>query len=147
MGFTQAGESMFARTASMLMLVIASVASAPSISIAAPATASNSSLGACASLAMDYDQVEKSLALTYAEGVGDDSAPRETNRQMKYANDLSRASMMLTLMEARHCALPDHAPSYLRYLSPALSCAKDRITSAIGDETPSCKMESWQPMK
>ena len=97
----------------------------------------------CPKLATDYDQIEKSLAVTEAEGIGDNSAPRETNRQVEDSNLLTRASMMLTLMEAHHCTLPDHAPSAARYLSSALTCAKDRLKGALGAETPSCKMQDW----
>lgn len=111
--------------------------------LAAPAPAPSVANGACTKLAADYDQVEKALAMTEAEGVGDNSAPRETNRQVEDSNYLARASMTLTLMEANHCALPDHAPSSIRYLSSALTCATDRLKSPIGSETPSCKMENW----
>lgn len=60
------------------------VALAPSASISAPAApASSSTSGVCSKLSADYDQVEKALAMTFAEGVGDNSAPRETNRQIE----------------------------------------------------------------
>jgi hypothetical protein len=80
--------------------------------------------------------------MTLAEGVGDDSAPRETYRQIKSSNSLAQANMAVELMEAHHCALPDHVASVKRYFSPALTCSTDRLKTEQPD---SCKMESWQP--
>jgi hypothetical protein len=129
------------------MISIAALAGAalvPSPSISAPATASTTSgsSAVCSQLAGDYDQVEKALAMTFAEGVGDNSAPRETYRQIESSNSLAQANMIITLMEARHCALPDHAPSIKRYFSPALTCSTDRLKTS---QPESCKMENWQP--
>lgn len=115
----------------------------PTIALAAAAAAATS--GVCSKLSAEYDQTEKGMAMTDAEGVGDDSAVRETNRQIESSNFISRAGIMVTLMEAHHCALPDHAPSPVRYLSAALSCATDRLKSGV--DAPACKMETWQPMK
>lgn len=135
---------MFIRSVTALALLSASVFAGPAAAIAAPTTASPSS-GACSGLASAYDGVEKSLALTYAEGVGDNSAARETNRQMENANDLAKASMILTLMQAHHCAMPNHAPSMATYISSALTCATDRLKGV--SDAPSCKMDTWQPIK
>jgi len=110
--------------------------------MAAPAAAPSLASGICASLARDYDQIDKALAMTEAEGIGDNSAPRATNRELESSNFLTRASIMVTLMEAHHCALPDHAPSITRYFSPALTCSTDRLKT---EQPESCKMENWQP--
>jgi hypothetical protein len=136
-----AGDQMYVRIASMVALLCASNLS---MSVATAAPAPSATAGTCSSLATDYDGIEKSLASNYAEGIGDNSAPRETYRQIKNSNDLARASMVLTLMQAHHCSLPDHAPSMVRYLSAALSCATDRLKST--SESASCKMETWQPL-
>ena len=50
--------------------------------------------------------------------------------------------MIITLMQAHHCTLPDHAASIKRYFSPALTCSTDRLKS---QEPESCKTENWQP--
>ena len=81
--------------------------------------------------------------MTEAEGIGDDSAPRQTNRDVENSNSLLRASMVLTLMQAHHCALPDHSPSMATYLSPALSCVTDRLKGT--SEPPTCNQATWQP--
>lgn len=124
---------------------VAALASAlsPSVVLAGPpSSAASASSGVCASLGTEYDGIEKSLASTYAEGVGDDSAPRETNRRVEASNDLMRASMVLTLMQAHHCSLPDHSPSVARYLAPALTCATDRLKGTA--EPPSCDESTWK---
>lgn len=79
--------------------------------------------------------------MTFAEGVGDNSAPRETNRQIETSNSLAQGSMIITLMQARHCTPPDHAPSIKRYFSPALTCSTDRLKA---EDPASCKMDNWQ---
>jgi hypothetical protein len=133
---------MYLRAFSVAALL--SAALLPGKVIAAPAGAATPAVtNVCSKLGGDYDQVEKSLALTYAEGVGDNSAPRDTSRKIEESNDLARASMMLTLMQAHHCSLPDHAPSHARYMSNALTCATDMLRSG-GEVPPSCKTETWQ---
>lgn len=132
---------MFLRATSAAALLCAALV--PEAAIAAPATTPAPVVnGICSKLAADYDQVDKSLALTFAEGVGDNSAPRDTSRKIEESNELSRASMMLTLMEAHHCPLPDHAPSETRYMSNALTCSTDILRS--GADAPSCKTDTWQ---
>ncbi|MBA3942140.1 MAG: hypothetical protein C0520_13100 [Sphingopyxis sp.] len=91
----------------------------------------------------DYDQLEKAMASRWADSIGDNSAPRATLRAMEDANSLSQGSIVVTLMQANRCALPDHAPSIKRYLGAALTCSTDRLKG--GADVPSCKMESWQP--
>lgn len=114
----------------------------PALAVAAPVSTMPG--GVCDKLAGEYDQAEKALAMTFAEGVGDDSAVRETSRQIESSNFISMAGIAVSLMEAHHCSMPDHAPSTARYLSPALTCATDRLKNGSPD-TPSCKMDTWQP--
>jgi hypothetical protein len=132
---------MYLRATIVPALVCAACISNPTY--AAPTGGASTASGAvCGKLSADYDQVEKALALTYAEGVGDNSAPRDTSRKIEESNDLARASMMLTLMQAHHCQMPDHAPSDMRYMSNALTCATDMLRS--GADAPSCKTDTWQ---
>jgi hypothetical protein len=132
---------MYLRATIVLALVCAACISNPTYAAPTGGTSAASG-GVCSKLSVDYDQVEKSLALTYAEGVGDNSAPRDTSRKIEESNDLSRAFMMLTLMQAHHCEMPDHAPSEMRYMSNALTCATDMLRS--GADAPSCKTGTWQ---
>jgi hypothetical protein len=99
--------------------------------------------GKCASLAADYDQIEKATASRWSSSLGDNSAPRATLRETEDANGLAQAQIIITLMQANRCPLPDHAPSIKRYLSAALACGTARLKG--GSDVPECKMEAWQP--
>lgn len=98
----------------------------------------------CPGLATQWDNVEKDLAAREANGVGDNSAPRATLRAIENSNDLARAQMVLSLMQAGRCSLPDSPPSYVVYLSNALSCATARLK---GTKDPvECDRKGWKKM-
>lgn len=118
-------------------------AGVPLMALATPAAAQTPAAGKCTALAADYDQIEKAMASRWATSIGDNSAPRATLREMEDANALSQAQIILTLMQASRCPLPDHAPSIKRYLSAALACSTARLKG--GSDVPECKMESWTP--
>lgn len=117
-------------------------AGAPLLVFASPAS-SQPAAGKCTALAADYDQIEKAMASRWASSVGDNSAPRATLREMEDSNGLAQAQIVLTLMQASRCPLPDHAPSIKRYFSAALACSTARLKSS--SDVPECKMETWQP--
>jgi hypothetical protein len=94
-------------------------------------------------LIADYDQIEKAMASRWADSISDNSAPRATLREMQDANGLAKAQIIVTLLQANKCALPDYAPSIKRYVSAALTCSTDRLQA--GSDAPSCKMDNWQP--
>jgi len=137
---------MFWRTisAAALLCAVLDISSSISEATAAPAS-SSSSPGMCASLKGEYTQIEKRMAERSAEGLIDDSAPRATMRAAQDTADLNRAQLVITLLQASHCALPDHAASEMTYLLPAMTCRADRLKA--GPDAPSCKMETWQPSK
>jgi hypothetical protein len=97
--------------------------------------------GKCGSLVADYDQYEKAMASRWAESIGDNSAPRATNRAIEDSNALTQAQITLALMQASRCTLPDHAPSIKKYISEALTCSSDRLK--FGNNAPSCEMKNW----
>jgi hypothetical protein len=99
----------------------------------------------CAMLAADYDQIEKAMASRWADQIGDNSAPRATLSEMRDANALSQAQIIITLMQANKCALPDHAPSIKKYLSAALACSTARLKS--GADASECKLQDWTASK
>ncbi|MGN6495938.1 MAG: hypothetical protein ACTHK5_01155 [Tsuneonella sp.] len=129
----------------MLLKFIGSLAPIAGLALlVAPAHAQTGAAasGKCAALSADYDQYEKAMASRFAESVGDNSAPRATNRAIEDSNSLSQAQITLVLMQASHCTLPDHAPSIKRYLTEALTCSTDRL-KAGGADAPSCDMKKW----
>jgi len=117
-------------------------AAASLLTLGSPATAQPVA-GKCAALAADYEQIEKAMASRWTDSLGDNSAPRATLREMEDANGLAQAQIILTLMQANRCPLPDHAPSLKRYVTAALACSTARLKGS--SEAPECKMETWQP--
>ncbi|HEX4695277.1 hypothetical protein [Sphingomonas sp.] len=111
----------------------------------APASATAAG-GTCAALAREYEGASMDLAANYAEGVGDNSAPRATLRAMEDANTLARAHMTLDLMRDFRCTTPKNAPDSMLYLSAALNCATDRLKGGGTTTPPSCDRSTWQKM-
>ena len=100
--------------------------------------------GVCAGLKANWDRIEKNLAANLAEGVGDRSAPRATNRNIEDLTSMQEASLTYEMMRANKCPLPTKPPSASTYLTPALDCATARLRSRAAD-TPECRREDWQP--
>ena len=102
----------------------------------------NTASSVCFKLSDDYEFASKQLAMSYAEGIGDDSAPRATMREARNSNVLERARITLDLMRANNCKLPTEAPSLKRYLSSAMSCVSQRMSAGTAS---SCEMANWPP--
>lgn len=100
----------------------------------------------CVTLANDYRRHEMNLADIDAEGVGDNSAPRATLREMRTANELTLANMTLQLMQAHRCALPDREPSGAAYSLAALQCrnAMMRMSPGQRDLPAECNRGGWE---
>lgn len=86
------------------------------------------------------------MAVRWAEGLADDSAPRATMRAAQDTADTAKAQLIVTLMQANHCALPNHAVASTTYMMPAMTCRTDRLKSNDATTPESCKMENWQPL-
>lgn len=138
------GSIVFIRITASLALVCASTLPVGAPVFAAAAAAPATSGGSCAALKADYAHVEKMMASRSADGFTDDSAPRATMRAAQDTADLTRAQLIVTLMQANHCALPDHAASELTYMLPAMTCKTDEMKGTASP--PSCKMQDWQPI-
>jgi hypothetical protein len=100
------------------------------------------SSGACATLMLQFNKAEQSMASTDAEGVLDNSAPRATLRAVEISNFMATATAALQLMQARSCPLPDHAPTPNTYFMSALSCKTDQ--GAGKKDTPACDRKTWK---
>jgi hypothetical protein len=134
---------MVLRTISAGALVAAALIPSQMLVAAAPAAPTAASGGTCAALRADYANIEKVMAGRSADELTDDSAPRATMRAAQDTADLTRAQLIITLMQANHCALPDHAASDVTYLVPAMTCKTDQMKGTASP--PSCKIENWQP--
>ena len=53
-----------------------------------------------------YDGANKEMASILAEGTGDDSAHRETNRQLKILNERVLQLIVIFQMQAHECSIP-----------------------------------------
>lgn len=113
----------------------------------AAATAAAAPNNTCTALSNQWIASEKELSDIYADGVADNSAPRATLREMRKANELTRANMVLTFMVQNHCPLPKSPPSDVTYMSSATQCRLDMMKGVGGTAVPeSCKRETWKSM-
>ncbi len=120
---------------------------------ARPATISTSaSSPTCAQLGQRFVSSNKTQAALFAEGFGDNSAARETNRQLKIQNERLSQQMTLQVMIAKSCSIPTEESSELLYMIPALGCATKRLTQSSGvtigtpPEPEECDRSKWQPL-
>lgn len=111
----------------------------------------------CSSLATDYENASKKLALLKAESAADDSAVRATMRETQSTNVIDQARMTMDLMRNNGCAGPTAAPSADKYLVAALNCVAAQTKqstdaawarydgTAAPDPTPpsECDREKW----
>lgn len=92
----------------------------------------------CAFYENAYISSNKHLSSIWADGIGDDSAPRETNRQLKALNERMEQLIVIQQMQAIGCKLPEQTSSHWHYLSPALDCELERDL-----ESPKCNRDTW----
>ena len=107
---------------------------------AQPAFAAENS---CANYMKAYEQGAKAASLTWAEGVGDDSAPRATMRNVETSHYLIVEQMNLEMMIAAHCPLPTEGASVNPYLTPAIECQTARLKRGSTPNPPECDMTKW----
>ncbi|HWA89219.1 MAG TPA: hypothetical protein VG889_04245 [Rhizomicrobium sp.] len=113
-------------------------AAAPAPAAARPAPAAAS--GACGELVRAYDTSNRKIAQIRADGVLDNSAPRETNRQLKELNERQEQLVVLELMRMRNCPAPLHggpAP----YMTSAMECALETEKGNYKAEI--CDISKW----
>lgn len=87
---------------------------------------------------------EKTVAMEVNGGLGDDSAPRETSRQLRAANAWSAITTSLRLMELNRCPAPARVIGPDAYTFQAAKCALD---SRMRPSPESCKTSLWEPNK
>jgi hypothetical protein len=116
------------------------------------ATAGKPTGGNCEKLMRQYEGVSMEISAIEAQGLGDDSAPRELVRQQKTAAQMTKGQILVALMQAAKCQLPELAPdSY--YIIPATQCETDRLreTSSGSDadaekSKKDCNRDFWEPI-
>lgn len=109
--------------------------------VAAPAFAQST----CDALQLAIEAEIKDAALSSVLGIGDNSAPRATLRQLEIANNLSTIQANLTLMAQNKCPARTAPIIPAVYLSNALDC---NIAIMKGEKNaPACDKSTWQPAK
>lgn len=100
----------------------------------------------CGKLLDEYDMADRGIARVLVEGSADNSAPRESNRQMRILNATMNKSITLQLMQAAKCGqLPDAADSAADYLGAATLCQAELLKhSYVTDRAAAlCNMTTW----
>jgi len=97
----------------------------------------------CASLNSQFESSNKELSYLNTSGLTDDSAPRETNRQLKAVNERLAQSMVLDRMIQAKCALPSQLSDDVYYWKPAFDCAMARGDADIKEK---CDRSKWTPI-
>lgn len=100
----------------------------------------------CGKLLDDFDMADREIARILVESAADNSAPRESNRQMRILNATLNKSITLQLMQAEKCGqLPAAADSAADYRHAAIACQAELLKSSyITDRAAAlCRMSDW----
>ncbi len=88
------------------------------------------------------DQANKAMASIFADGITDNSAPRETNRQIKELNQKIKQQTAIQLAIAEGCDTSSFLPNDMgSYITPALECATEQLKGNY--KAASCEMSNW----
>ena len=88
-----------------------------------------------------YDGANQKLAAIDAEGTGDDSAPRETNRQTRMLNQRIFQLILIFQMQAHDCDIPKLPSSGTGYTINAMQCRTELMRGNSG--RPECDRTKW----
>jgi len=112
----------------------------------APSSSAESAV--CKSLHIDYEEASKRMSQNRADGLGDNSAVRATQRETENNGILAEARLTLDLLKGNDCRLPTSAPSSDRYYFTALKCHNDILEVKLSGTysfPASCKRADWVP--
>ena len=123
-----------------------------SISISAPTVAQTARTASpvaapsatCTTLAADLTFAEQNIAISFVEGIGDNSAPRATLRAIREQNALSNAALTIALMRDNRCTMPTRAPRVATYVVAASQCETARLRAPGQQDLPACDRATWQ---
>jgi hypothetical protein len=100
----------------------------------------------CAVLLGRYNDENKQLSEIWAEGLFDDSAPRESNRGLQALNSRMIQQMAVQMMISKQCTLPIEASGYIYYSLAAMECrTARRVQPSSATESPAaCNKSTWR---
>lgn len=105
-------------------------------------TAQSQSDKLCEVYGNTYDSSNKELSDIYNEGLSDNSAPRETNRQLRIISERILQMMILTQMQHHKCKLPKQPSGWAEYALPSIQCAVERLDMKL--DSPKCDWSKWE---
>jgi hypothetical protein len=100
-------------------------------------------MSTCASLAFQWDTVEKNLAANLSQSLTENSAPRATLGKLQDLEQLAKAEMIYQMMKDQKCPLPTTPPSAATYVLAASSCDLERLRQRTSDVA-ECNRETWK---
>lgn len=97
----------------------------------------------CVKLNNAIDSSQKQMADELSDGLLDNSAARETNRQLRINNELQLISMNVSLLSQNKCKLPSEpiVSNVPGYINSAMVCGAERL--AGNKNSQNCKRENW----
>lgn len=101
----------------------------------------------CAKLRGEFDMADRDIARISVEAMADNSAPRETNRQLRMLRATLNKSMAVQLLIAAKCdLLPASADSSADYQASAIMCQSELLKhNYVTDKAAAlCSMDGWE---
>jgi hypothetical protein len=105
--------------------------------------AQNAPMSTCASLAFQWDNIEKNLGANLSRSLTENSAPRATLGKLEDLEQLAKAEMIYQMMKDQKCPLPTTPPSAATYVLAASTCDLERMRQRSSDIA-ECKRENWK---
>lgn len=99
----------------------------------------------CADAVVRLDDIQKYLSEIWAEGLGDDSAPRANMRNTDRTALYTEAGVLLAQMAQAKCAPYPKVVTHLRYIDATRACLKARANFKEGDKLEACAKKDWTP--
>lgn len=96
----------------------------------------------CARLLDAYNEAGKQASLTWAEAIGDDSAPRQIMAKTEINSYLLLKLINLQLIIQNKCVAPSEPAEYLEYTSQALACNSAIMNGKKNSKK--CDLSTWK---
>tara|TARA_Y100000588_G_C13432385_1_gene576302 strand:- start:10 stop:360 length:351 start_codon:yes stop_codon:yes gene_type:complete len=95
----------------------------------------------CIDLISNYNHSLKLIAKSQASALGDDSAPRNTNRLLEQNTEYLKISIYLSLLKDNNCDRKKLNLDWSKYYMSAIKCQTDML---MGDyESVDCDITKW----
>lgn len=116
------------------------------LALAVALTFSGTSAAACKDFAAAIESAEKEIALEFAGGIGDDSAPRSAARAGRVGNHLATIQANLFVMDRAKCPLPAEPVDVMGgpFAEAAVKCATARAQQNATAAAEACNSFNWK---